>query len=203
MTPPIERPGCLEALDWLQRQLDGSAKSMPASVADHAKTCADCQGRIRAADLLQAALTDKPKLIRFPSERIVLAVQRDHRKQKAIRWFGVAASLAAALVLAAWLMNRPAAGPQMVQAPLLRDAAGDAGNAVVAIGKRAASETLGESRLLVPKVDLPPVAVTALASAAAPINDAGKGLLDGLEPMASSARRAIGMFVRDGGSKNN
>jgi hypothetical protein len=91
----------------------------------------------------------------------------------------------------------------MVKAPSLRKDAAEATDAVVAIGKRAAEETLGESRLLVPKVQLPPIAATALASAAAPINDAGKGLIDGLEPVTTSARRAIGMFIRDGGDRRN
>ena len=77
----------------------------------------------------------------------------------------------------------------MVKAPSLRENAAEATDAVVAISKRAAEETVGESRLLIPKFELPPIAATALASAAAPINDAGKGLIDGLEPMTSSARR--------------
>lgn len=202
MTPPIEQPECHGALSWLQRQLDGAMQPMPEAVTAHIRSCEQCRGRIRAGELLLKSLAEKPTLPRLPAERIVLAVQRDRRQQRIGRWVAATASLAAALVLGVWLWTRPAPAPQapvMAKAPSLREDAAEATDALVAIGKRATAETLGETSLLVPKMELPSAAVSALASAAAPMNNPGKGLIGGLEPVASSARRAIGMFMRDSG----
>jgi hypothetical protein len=206
MTPPIERPECRDALSWLQCKLDGATVPMSDAVSAHVRGCDECRGRFRAADRLLQVLSLKPEMQRLPAERIVLAVQRDQRRQRVGRWVAATAAIAAALVLGVWLAARPTADPglsELAKAPSLRRDAAEATDAIVAIGQRTAEQTLGESRLFIPKVELPPIAASALSSAAAPINDAGKGLIDGLEPVTSSARRAIGMFMKDGGDRKN
>lgn len=188
---------CREALDWLQRWLDGAGTAMPASVAEHARDCADCRERIQAANQLLAALGARSAR-RMPTplmtERIIRAVERDRRQLRLRRWAAVGTALAAAIVLAVWLSN---AAQRTATAPSLRRDAVDAGQAVASFSKRAVSETVGESRLLVPQIEIPKIVNSSLALAAAPIENAGRSMADGLEPVANSARRAVNLFFSE------
>jgi hypothetical protein len=209
-----ETSPCRNALDWLQRRLDGDSAAMPASVASHVTKCADCRGRIRAAELLLASLEERHEdQILRPLARVhvIAVVQRDARLRRIARWTTAGAAIAAAVMVAAWLANRiPEPGPtpnpiaQLPQrAPSLRAGLASAQEAVASLTRRTASETIGESRLLLPNIEIPKSATTALASAAAPIGAAGRGVADGLEPVASSARRAVNLFLGDRPQEND
>jgi predicted anti-sigma-YlaC factor YlaD len=198
MTNSNDRLNCRESLDWLQRRLDGAGLGMPASVAEHARDCADCRGRIQAANQLFAGLgTRSARYMPTPpmTERIIRAVERDRRQLRLRRWAAVGTALAAAIVLAVWLSN---AGHRNTGSPAmsLRQSAADAGEAVVAISKRAVNETVGESRLLVPQLEMPKIVNSSLALATAPIENTGRNMADGLAPVANSARRAVNLFFR-------
>jgi hypothetical protein len=197
MTNSNDQTNCREALDWLQRRLDSAGTAMPASVAEHTRDCADCRERIQAANQLLTALgTRSARRIPTPlmTERIIRAVERDRRQLRLRRWAAVGTALAAAVVLAVWLSN---AAQRSATAPSLRRDAVDAGQAVASFSKRAAIETVGESRLLVPQIEMPKIVNSSLALAAAPIESAGRTMADGLQPVANSARRALNLFFNE------
>jgi hypothetical protein len=133
------------------------------------------------------------------TEQIVTAVRRDVRRRLIGRWAATGAALAAAIVLAIWLSGRPLktekSGKEMASVPSLRAELVGAGDAVAALTKRTASETLGESRLLVPKVEVPKFVTASWSLATAPLDPTGKGIAEGLQPVATSARRAVNLFL--------
>jgi hypothetical protein len=142
------------------------------------------------------------------SERIIREVRQDTRRRQLARWAAVGAAVAAALLLAVWLGLRNAPGrpeengfvaspTRTPRAPSLRAELADAGEALVSITRRTAEETVGEGRLLLPRVELPPAAATALSTVAAPIDSTSRGLAQGFEPIATSARRAVNLFLSD------
>ena len=204
MTAP--RPDCRDALDWLQSRLDGEPSPMPDKVTAHVALCSDCRGRIRAADQLQLTVSSRRPL-RAPAiiaERVVATVHRDIRRRQMTARAMVVAALAAAIMLAVWVGTmKPSGGAAnkdmaaVPRAPSLRAELTGAGESALALARRAAAETVGESRLFVPKIEVPPIATTAWSMASAPLDDAGKGLADGLEPVATSARRAVNLFLRE------
>ncbi len=214
-SPP---PGCAAALDLLQRQLDGDGPDPTPEVEAHLHECASCRGRFLAARDLQIALALAAPVQPTPlqTDRILLAVQRDWHRQRRRRWLR-AGALAAAAVLAVWLawprpqVPTPAPpapqSPDIVQQapapepPPLRQSVTAAGEAMVALTRRAAQTAVGEGRLVLPPVAVPPdltaAAKDALDPAARPLGDAGQALANGFEPVATSARRAVTLFWRD------
>jgi hypothetical protein len=80
----------------------------------------------------------------------------------------------------------------------LRDGLAEAGSALAGLTRRAAAETVGRGRVLFPPVELPPPALdVTLDPAVRPLGDARAGLAEGLEPVATSARRAVNLFWRE------
>src|SRR5260370_41476734 len=77
----------------------------------------------------------------------------------------------------------------------------EAGSALAALTRRAAGETLDQSRRLLS--DMTPAVRPDEALQPPPepptqsLREAGQGVSSGLEPMASSARRAVNLFLRD------
>jgi hypothetical protein len=63
-----------------------------------------------------------------------------------------------------------------------------------------ADETMGETRWFVPKVPspvLPKVDLESIESPTRPLRAASEGVSAGLEPVTSSARRAVDLFLRE------
>lgn len=100
----------------------------------------------------------------------------------------------------------PEAPPDIPRAPFEEDLAQEdlwkeAGTALTALTTRAAGETVGQGRLLIPVVS-PPVVRIGLAepvtdSSTQPLVQAGHAVSAGLEPMTTSALRAVDLFLRD------
>jgi hypothetical protein len=128
------------------------------------------------------------------TKRIIRAVERDRHQTRLRHWAAVGTALAAALVLAVWLSN---AAHRTATAPSLRRDAVEAGEAVASFSKRALSETVGESRLLVPQIEIPKIVNSSLALATTPIENASRSMADGLQPVANSARRALNLFFNE------
>jgi hypothetical protein len=155
----------------------------------------------------------------------VLRDFRARRARRARRWAAAATALAAALLLSLGLRavtstrpntDSPAppvarSGPEAppsaapprdeARAVPLRDAVNKAGSAVASLTSRTADEAAGHTRLLLPAVAPPPLPDLALAGplepAVGPLREAGQGVSAGLEPVATSARRAVDLFLRD------
>jgi hypothetical protein len=79
----------------------------------------------------------------------------------------------------------------------------EAGLAVVALTRKTADETVGQTKFLLP-VSIPHTAVgdaqeleQALGPPARSLREIQDGMSAGLEPVATSARRAVGFFLRE------
>jgi hypothetical protein len=89
--------------------------------------------------------------------------------------------------------------PISAPAPL-RDTVTEARDAVASLTSRTADEAMGQTRFLLPivpgrsiaKMEMPPA-----DTPARPLREAGENFTAGLGPVASSARRAVDLFLRD------
>jgi hypothetical protein len=203
---PISRE-CATALDRLQRRLDGESADLPTGVVAHVARCADCRQRFAAARLL--ATTPVPPDPPVPSqltERIVGEVLANvrHRRRD---WPVALAGLAAMIALAVWIGRAivpapPAPAPELVfehptSGPNLRDNVTEAGEAVASLTRRTAANAAGALDWSLPAE--PPTwwAMPTLQAPALPLDDAGAAIADGFEPVATSARRAAQLFLRE------
>jgi hypothetical protein len=90
--------------------------------------------------------------------------------------------------------------PSPVDAPTLRESAEELGGAVASLTSQTADETMGQTRWLVPRMSspsLPKVDLESIEPPTRPLREAGEGVSAGLEPVTSSARRAVDLFLRE------
>ncbi len=212
---------CEVAQELLQQSLDGTPIESPEWLA-HLRQCADCRALASAGRRLQDGL----RLLAAPlppadlAERIVEGVlleRRRARRRVRRRWTGglvLAASLLVALGLRLDWRGRPngtevlppeqtannVSTPKEMAAPTLRESAAELGKVFAALSNQTADETVGQTRRWVsnvPSPTLPNVDLTAMEPPARPFRDAGEGVSEGLEPVTTSARRAVGLFLRE------
>jgi len=188
----MSNPGCDDALAALQRELDG--EGAPSSkVFAHVTRCRVCRERFEAAQMFLAAYPPKPPA--GLADKITLAVRADRRQRTYRRYFASAAALAACLVLAVRL-SWPAASTEVIAAPTLDDRFADAKSAMLAWTDATAKgislpEDWGAT------FAAPDNLSATWEPASASLADAGRGLADGFEPIAASAKRAVTLFRRD------
>jgi predicted anti-sigma-YlaC factor YlaD len=208
---------CDEFQDWLQRRLDGAPPEDGDALDRHLAGCPDCREWHAAARRLEEGLRLLPA-VTVPADLAgrVAGRVRGERRVRLRRRVGLAASLAlaACLVLALLLgrgRTRPEAPtmaghtrPPASEAPpeSLRDSVTEAGSAVVGLTRRTADETVGQTKLLLPVV----VARPNLGDGGVPatveppmrsLRAAGQGVSEGLEPVTTSARRALNLFLSE------
>jgi hypothetical protein len=215
---------CLEFQDQWQRRLDGEPAPESSALEHHASQCAACRVWASAARRLEDTLPLLPLPFPAPclGERIHRAVMAQWQARR--RWrrrFQVASALAAALLAAAFLGYRgleapsnsteaPSPGPLAPNEPQrlptlpvtsVNQKAGEVGSALVALVNRTADETVGQGRILLPVVTaasgLPETGPwpQPLEPSVSSLREAGQGVSTGLEPVASSARRAVSLFL--------
>jgi hypothetical protein len=212
---------CRAYHDLLQARLDGAA-DLAADGAEHLRDCPDCRALAAAARRLDeglrlmAAPAPPPDLAVRIAARVALVHRRARRR---VRW-GMALALAACVLLALGLrllwrgmpaspsvepgpvvtdkgQSRPDSGPP-AEAPTLRQSAAEAGTAVAALTGRTAGETVEKTRALLPRVSGPDIPSAELPlPAGRPLREAGEGVSAGLEPVTTSARRAVDLFLRE------
>ena len=192
----------------MQRRLDGEPAPLTPDVEDHLSVCPDCRERFRLAGSLIAVLPpryDAAEPSSIWTERLVAAIFTDGRRRQ-VRRLGVAWALAAGVLAAVWLArpvpptSSDGMPPVVVKdrrPPDLRANFAEAGSALAALTRRAAVETVGQGRVLVPPVDVPAVLDITLEPATRPLDHARQGLTEGFEPVATSARRAVSLFWQD------
>jgi hypothetical protein len=178
----------------------------------------------RFVQVLKAQIGPAPP-DRMRDQLVSLALEEIARQQQAHkRWnrrLGITAALAAGLLLAVllgrswWQTNvnvKPVPSPESVVAkeekstpveghPSLNIQ--EAGSALVALVNRTADETVGQSRVLLPQgVSAPTLPASedwqpALEPGAESLREAQEGVALGFEPVTSSARRAVNLFLRE------
>jgi anti-sigma factor RsiW len=207
---------CRNAHDLLQQSLDGTPVESLEWLA-HLQQCAECRALASAGRRLQDGL----RLLTAPlpppglTERIVeraLLDRRRARRRLRRRW-AIGVALAASLLLALigttrqlTLLVRPTATANRQRqlpggaVPTLRQSAAELGEVFVELSNETAQETVGQTRRLVsnvPSPTLPRIDLTAIEPSTHSLREAGEGLSEGLEPVTTSARRAVDLFLRE------
>ena len=216
---------CAGSHDLWQRRLDGEPipKEDAAELEVHLSACRSCHDLHGLAGVLSDPhlVFDRPAPPVGLADRVVGGIQSYRRARRRRVW--ATAALAASLLVAGFTYigvhsltgskpNRdlaqqlPSAPPQPQPATdtaALDHTVQDAGSALVALTRRTAHETFARTRLLLPDVgSTESVADSALfkrtlETPAESFRQAGTGLSTGLEPVTSSARRAVQMFWQD------
>jgi hypothetical protein len=188
---------CDAALESLQSRLDGSAQPADPAVARHVRQCAECRSRFAAADMLLSVYAS-----RVPTDltiRVRSAVYSDARHRTYRRVLASAIGLAAAVMLAVWFSIPDVAKREevvvAVKVPSLEKRLAGAKSAIWGWGDRTVS-MLGVPDITEPRIDTDGLG-QAIEPATNALSDAGKGFVDGVEPLASSAKRAANRFWRD------
>lgn len=214
---------CTESLDLLNQRLDGTPSADRAALAEHLSSCPEC----RALHAVAGRLEDGLRLLAPPAPppglnaAIVGRVLEDRRARLRLRrtWFAaaaVAAGLLLAVFLGAWApwqvapqeahlsepikVEPPAA---VAEVPSLRDSFTEFGSALASLTQRTATETVGQSRLLLPDtLPTPPLTESPamqveLEQPTQSLRQAGQGVANALDPVTTSARRAFGMLLRE------
>lgn len=206
--------------DLLQRHLDGDPAGAEA-LSRHLRDCPHCGVQKASVTRLLTGLTrlTPPSPPAGLSERLSGVLLSEARRRKRGRWrlrVGVFAGLAAAALLlavglAAW--PRPekerslvATLPPQAQAseppPPLRDNVALASDAVASLTKNTARDTTEQSSALLSAVKdttepLKRVPAPVEPQLDKPMREAADSVSDGLTPVTDSARRAVGLFLRD------
>lgn len=211
---------CADIEELVQQRLDGA--SAPLVDESHLSQCAGCRELWSACGRLEAGLQQftPPEVPPGLGDRVVFQFLLEQRQARRRTVIGVTA-LAASMLLVAFLL-RPWADhgkPAPVENPppiakvetpeppstpgSVEESVGEASAAIVALVGKTAGETVGPSRLLMPDalaLASNPMTDTwsdTLVPPAEPLREAGRGVSAGLEPVASSARRAVNLFWRD------
>ncbi|MFO0841162.1 MAG: hypothetical protein U0797_02035 [Gemmataceae bacterium] len=199
---------CRACEELLQLHLDGVAS--PGDLERHLYACPTCA----VERLVIERLLDGISRLRPPAvppdvtERLVAAALAESAVRPEPAWrrhalaagFSLAASVVVAITAWAWwpiAPPLPSISPAVVAAPPspLRDSVAEAQLAVAALTSRTASETVETTSRLLPSVALDPMEPT--APAVEPLLAASSGVGAAVAPVADSARRAVGLFLRD------
>lgn len=203
---------CTTHETWLLAWLDGTEPVETLAAESHRQSCSRCAELYGAARHLRKLFEQLVQPVPPPdlTERIVVSVQADHRQRFLLRRVIGFGALAASLLVAGWFAlpyYRPVPEPSNLvevlpkaATPSLEESLHDATAAVVALTRRTTSETVENSRLLaalVPEVPMPEAQILVADSAStAPLRELQESVSEGIEPVASSFRRATDLFLR-------
>jgi hypothetical protein len=225
--PPEPRPAaCEPTLELIQAVLDGAAPPAALDADPHPPACAACRDRAADARVLLAALAAPVEPVAVPARfagSVLTAVRADRRaryRQRLVFTVGSGLAVAAAVLVAAWAMNRtpeqkdfvetpappapvevaPAPRPVRVSAELAK--AGDAfressrpfTDPVAAAPKAVAAiaEAMIPAAVVPMPDDMAPVAVS--------LADLPAAARTGLEPVAGTTQKAFTRLFRDVGA---
>lgn len=188
---------CDSALEALQSRLDGNAQPADPALARHLRDCGECRSRFAAAELMLSLYA--PRVPADFGQRLRNAVRTDARCRKYRQVLVAATGLAAAIALAIW-WNTPAPAPRfeaeyVANVPSFEKRVSGAKSAIWSWSGRTVS-LLGMPDLSEPKINVDGIGQS-MEPATQALGDAGKGLVDGLEPLTSSTKRAASRFWRD------
>jgi hypothetical protein len=205
--PGPARPGCEPARAALQRLLDGDVDWDGPDAAGHRVSCVDCREELALARSLAREV--RAAVVPIDLAGKVLSAAVTDRRRRPVRRYASVSGVLAASVLVAVMVLHPA--PQTVsetptfaaatrksepsaQSKPLGEAVSEARDALVSLTRRTATETRDSSTSLIPnpKLSDKPIASSGLE----PLADAQAGASRSVEPIRSSARRALNLFLR-------
>jgi hypothetical protein len=217
---------CLDCLDLLQNRLDGAA-ALPAECESHFNECAACRAQQQAGEILLAGLKflSAPQMsVDFAKgmTALVLEDRRSRRQRRRTRLF-VTGALAASLIvmtLAGYFLSpnsriasvhddSPAKRPKLPTpnpevTPRLAQSVDEARQAFAALSERFTENAQKQTKLLLPMQPMQIAGIEDgqassldLEPAAKSLQQAGKAVAENLQPVATTARRAIAYFVRE------
>jgi hypothetical protein len=201
------RPGCEAGQAALHRLLDGEPAWDTPEAAAHRAACVDCREELALARSFAAL----PAAVVVPAElggKVLQAAVTASRRRRLYRSAGVGMALAASVLVAVFLAQptpQTVSESRMVarvpepkntgaaQKPL-GESVSEARDAIVALTKRAADETRETSATLLPNPRL--VSTPDMGGGLEPLTDAQAGAARSVEPIRTSARRALNLFLR-------
>jgi hypothetical protein len=193
---------CDDFLALLNAVLDGDVPRAAAMAHPHYTACSDCRSLVAAAEALVTCRAPVPPLVPHFTDNVLGAVHSSRlievRRKQLLGVCGLI-TLAAAVMLALWL-NAPAHTPPTVPAfvatttPTVTASVNDAKKAMASLTTSVAQETLAPARNLFTLSSDKTVPETAEAPALAALPSAATA---GLQPIASTTRRAFDALVRD------
>jgi hypothetical protein len=212
---------CPECQNLIQERLDGGDFLADAEVDRHLAECRECRQLQEAARRLEEGLRLLP--VPFPppgfADRMVQQVLVQRRRHRTRRLALTVGSLAAAVLIAVlavqnWppaavlpattgpvVAEKPPAPPPAPPPPSLSDSFAEVSSAVAALARRTTEQTVDQTRVLwldpMPTVARVEPAEPAPELAAQSLWEAGQGVSAGLEPVTTSARRAVDLFLRE------
>lgn len=210
---------CLECQNRIQERLDGGDWLAGADLERHLAECRDCRQLHEAARRLEEGLRLLPAPFPPPgfADRMVQQVLGQRRRRRTWHLAATVGGLAATVLVTVLAMQYwPQAGvspppapvhaakptePQPGPPPSLSDSFAEVSSAVAALARRTTEETVDQTRVLwldpMPTVAQVERVEPAPDLAAQSLWEAGQGVSAGLEPVTTSARRAVDLFLRE------
>jgi anti-sigma factor RsiW len=217
---------CGDCQDLIQMHLDGLELTEQTVLELHLASCPTCRvlhlaaGRLQQGLRLLAAPAPPRGLAGQIAARLLAEYKARNRRRHRIG-YAAAAAVLLGLVLSARFLWFPAGSDRslitaemivkveqikppinpVVHGPTVRDSMSEVGSMMVSAATRTADATVVESRLLlqlVPSPSLPTLpAASTLEAPTLPLREAGQEVSEVLAPVADSAKRAVGLFLRD------
>lgn len=190
---------CALALQTLQDWLDGEILDRDAALMRHLQDCSTCAERFAAAEQLVRVFP--PGLPADFADRMVAQVRADQRQRQWRQYYLAAGSLAAAVLAALWFTwpNTPRNDNLIAKATTTPSLDRQVERATTAV-----REWTERTVQVIPRPDISPSDMLptpdvkmALQPVTSPFTEAGRGVAEGLEPLANSAKRAATRFWRD------
>jgi hypothetical protein len=201
---------CLEYQQLLQERLDGVWGSDGSTEKEHLASCPACRSLQAAARQLEKGLqlfsspTPPPGL----RARLISSIWADRRQRQQRQGLLAVAAIAASVLILVLVYSwhegstkiagvKPAPESPSVPPPSLQQNMNEVTLAMSSLTK----ETVEQGRRLLPEISLTPAGegmlVHPLEPPAQSLREAGQGVVTSLEPVTTSARRALNLFLRD------
>lgn len=199
MNDPRRVVDCASALQLLQEWLDGEILVRDAALTGHLQDCSNCAERYAGAEQLLSVFP--PCLPADFADSMVARIRADQRQRQWRQYYLAAGSLAAAVLAALWFTwpNTPHNENLIAKAAMTPSLDRQVERATTAV-----KEWTERTVQVIPRPDVSPGDMLptpdvkmALQPVTSPFAEAGRGVAEGLEPLANSAKRAATRFWRD------
>ncbi len=212
---------CIACQEQLCQTLDGSDVADQAALDRHLHDCADCRAYHETTRRLRSGLRQLRPPVPPPdlSSRLVAAVLEDrrrvHRRARLRRMVSFAAAACVLVAVAAYLWPDRSTPTSLVPEKVVkqpqpeppapeeakttpRQSVESAVEAVASLTSRTTSQTVEQTMRLLPMVEptLPELSWEPMLPTVS-LREAGQGVSEGLEPVATHAKKAVGLLRRD------